>query len=176
MELMKAIYDRRSCRAFAAQQVSGEQLDTLLLAANAAPVGGRKYEDVKLTVVQDKALLDNLNAFAAEFINRPGIQPTYGAPTVILVSAKVEEGSGPSPYCNAACIVENMHLAATDLGLGSVYLLGCMSALGASEELCKAFKVPEGFVPASALAVGIPAQPFEERQPSKDVIATEYVG
>ena len=87
-----------------------------------------QYDKVHLTVVQNAALLVKLNLCTADFIGDASFRATYGAPTVILVSAAAGDPDDVR-YCNAACIVENMHLAATDLGLGSVYLLGCIRAL-----------------------------------------------
>lgn len=176
METMTTIANRQSCRAYTGEQISENELQTILEAANAAPVGMKKYENVKLTVVQNKELLDELDAAGAKFFGRPDAHPTYGAPTVILVSSiEPENAQNPSSYCNAACIIENMTLAATDLGLGSVYLLGVITALGKDPELCKKFKVPKGFIPASALAIGKSAAPLEKRHLADSKIEVEII-
>jgi nitroreductase len=115
---MEAIAQRQACRADTPEQLTEQDLTAVLQAANAAPVGLGKYHEVKLTVVQDKAMLERIDAAGAAFSNRPGAHPTYGAPTLIIVSAI--QPTGPrhiTPHCNAACIVENMALAATDLRL-----------------------------------------------------------
>lgn len=176
MELMKAIINRQSCRSYKTEQISDEQLEIILQAANAAPVGSAKYDEVKLTVVQNQELLNKLDEEAGIFFGNPDNHPLYGAPTLILVSTKVPQKHGSiSPYCNAACIVENMSLAATGLGLGNVYILGAITALSKNEELCKQFKVPEGFFPTSALAIGNSAVDLEEKEITINKIKTEYL-
>ena len=104
----------------------------------------------------------------------PSLRPTYGAPTVILVLVS-RDSKQDAAYCNAACIVENMHLAATDLGLGSVYLLGCIRALQQDEALQRELKIPEAFFPASALAVGYCAETGHMRALTTDKIKTDYL-
>ena len=44
MEAYDAIQNRSSCRKYRAEQITGEQLDALLKAANAAPVGMGDYK------------------------------------------------------------------------------------------------------------------------------------
>ena len=59
-------------------------------------------------------------------------------------------------------IANQMHLAATDLGLGSVYMWGALEsvlmipALDHTERL----KLPDDFAPLIALAVGYPEKPL----------------
>ena len=163
MEFMETLCRRRSCRNYLPGQISEEDLQTLLKAANAAPVGMGQYDKVHLTVVQNAALLVKLNLCTADFIGDASFRATYGAPTVILVSAAAGDPDDVR-YCNAACIVENMHLAATDLGLGSVYLLGCVRALQKNAALQRELGVPEGFAPMSALAVGFASQEMRRRE------------
>jgi nitroreductase len=176
METMKAIKNRQSCRAYKEEQITEQELQTILETANAAPVSMGKFDEVRLTVVQNQGLMKKLDAAGAKFFGNPDMHPLYNAPTVIIVSAAVTDiQKNPSPYCNAACVVENIAVAATDLGLGSVYLLGAVIALGLDLELSKEFKVPEGFVPASAIAVGKPAMALEERNLTVSKFKTEYL-
>ena len=85
----------------------------------------------------------------------PGMNPFYGAPTVVIVSAKKSETENIE-YSNAACVIENMLLAATDLGIGSVYLWGFIIALNLNDSLLKELNIPEGFTPISGIALGYP--------------------
>ena len=176
MDYMEVIAQRQSCRAYQAEQISKEELTTILEAANAAPVGNRRYEDVKLTVIQNKEILARIDEAGAHFIQQPDSHPLYGAPTVILVSVAASDPARSSVgFSNAACIVENMSLAATGLGLGSVYLMGAIFAISKDKELCAQLKVPEGFIPASAVAVGKPAGQLEDRELTTAKFVTEYV-
>lgn len=123
MEFTKVLQLRRSTRSYCSEQLSEEQLSAILAAAQSAPVGMGRFDRLKLVVVQDPELLEALNADYAASIDNEDAYPTYGAPTVIFV---LEDRDDPDLLsgANAACIVEHMALAATDLGLGSVYLLG----------------------------------------------------
>lgn len=164
MELTKTLRLRRSTRAYAPEQITEEQLNTILDAAYLSPVGMGRYDRIQLRVVQDSQVLAALNADFAASIDNLDAQPTYGAPTVIFVLGRRDE---PEVLlgANAACIVENMSLAATDLGLGSVYLLGICSELKDSAQAAALLQIPHPFRMVSALAVGIPAEPLAERQP-----------
>ncbi len=175
MEMMKTMEMRQSCRAYLQEQICEEDLNVILQAANAAPVGMGRYEDVHLTVIQDAALLNEIDSVAAEFFGDPTKHPLYGARTLILVSAVLPEAPRTSlAYCNAGCIVENMALAATDLGLGNVYIFGSVNALNLHAELVAKLNLPEGFVPVSALAVGKAATPMKARVFTKK-IETDYI-
>ena len=168
MDALTCLKTRRSIRAYEDRQVDEALLAQVLEAGMYAPTGmGR--QSPKMVVVQDRATRDQLSRMNAAVMNSTG-DPFYGAPTVILVSAAAEELEDVR-YCNAACIVENMHLAATDLGLGSVYLLGCTRALLKAPALQRELGVPEGFVPMSALAVGFASQEVRRRELTAERIA-----
>ena len=67
MEVMEAMSRRRSCRAYLPQQILNEKRDEILKAANAAPVGMGKYQNVRLSVIQSAALLEKLDGAARPF-------------------------------------------------------------------------------------------------------------
>jgi len=163
METLKTIAMRKSTRSYKAEQVTQEELNTVLHAGCAAPVGSGKYETVHMTVIQKPELLDRITQAAAKASGNPDAKPFYGAPTVILISCKKREDSNVY-IANAACIVENMHLAATDLGLGSVYLWGFLNAFSAEPELLDELSLPKGFVPVSAMTLGYPTEPLTEEK------------
>lgn len=58
---------------------------------------------------------------------------------------------------DVGCILENMQLAATDIGLGSVYLWALLNRIPQSPQFVASLELPEGFKPVSALALGYPA-------------------
>lgn len=176
METMKTIASRQSCRAYTGEQITEEQLQTILEAANAAPVALGKYDEVKLTVIQHKNVIARINSMVSEAFENPEMNPTYGAPTIILVLAqKAEDSQNVIGYCNGSCIVENMMLAATKLGLGSVYIFSVSAVLAAKADYYKELKVPDGFMPVSAIAVGRSTEPIIERALTTFKIATDYI-
>ena len=175
MELMKAIAVRKSTRSYKSEQISDESLDTILKAGCAAPVGMGAYNSVHLTVVQSSELLEKFTKVTREVFINPKMDPFYGAPTLIIVSGKPNEKAPGVEAANAACIVENMSLAATDMGLGSVYLLGFLFAISTDKELLKELNLPESFIPAAALAIGYPTEPLTQEKELKQTISVNVI-
>lgn len=173
MELSQAVFARCSCRSYTDDPVSDEQLNAILAAANAAPIGMGAYDTVHLTVIRNRDFFSELSRATCAFMKREG-DPLYGAPVLILVSAR--PGMPPNiEYHNTGAIMENMLLTATDLGLGSVYLMGAVAALNTAPELVAQLGLPEGFAPIAAAALGCPAQSPVLRQPQQR-IQTNYLG
>lgn len=160
MELYEAFEARKSTRSYTEEQVPEEKLQNILVAGGLAPIGLGKYDTLHFTVVQDKGLLAEMAHATAEVWQQPDADPMYGAPTLILVSAP----ELPAPhieYCNVACALENMALEATGMGLGSIYLWGVVSVVAGRSDLLEKLRLPEGFRPISALAVGFAKEPLK---------------
>ncbi|HHV12190.1 MAG TPA: nitroreductase [Clostridiales bacterium] len=170
MEMMETILKRQSVRAFTEEQIKESELETILRAGYASPIGGAKFESMHFTVIQNADFLKRFRVSAAEFVQKPDANPLYGAPTFIVVSSNAVN---PVAYANAGCVIENMCLAATELGLGSVYIYGCIAALNADQDLLKELGLPEGFTPVSGVILGYPAAPVQEREVPFGRIATK---
>lgn len=144
MELFDVINKRFSNRKFLEKQISNEDLDKILKAGMRAPVGRGRYEDMHITVIQDKSLLDEINKLADRSV-------FYNAPTLVIISAK-DDGHGLDRE-NSACVAMNMLLAATDLGLASIYLNLVIGLIKNSDILNK-LNLPLGFVPIVGVGLG----------------------
>ena len=70
--------------------------------------------------------------------------PLYHVPAVIMVFSKELPMPGID-YVNAACVMENMMIAAADRGIGSVVLWGTALAVEADQSVKAALKVPDGY-------------------------------
>ena len=171
METLKAVFSRKSVRSYTGEKVSEEELQTILKAGYAAPVGMAQYDTLNITVIEDKAVLAAIEEAGAKLFNKPGLHPLYGAPTLILLSAK---GNSTMDLSNASCVIENMSLAAVDLGIGTVHIWGAVAALNKDPALVASLGLPEGFIPACALAVGKTTVKYEERE-IPERIATSYL-
>lgn len=178
METMKTILSRKSVRSYKADEVPEEKLNQVLKAANAAPVGMGKYENVHMTVIRDRELLHDIDRNGAEFFGDPSAKPLYGAPVLIVVSTKRSDVAVQDnvPCANVAMIVHNMCLEAIDLGLGSCAIYGATNALAQNKELTARLNLPEGFVPTGSAIIGLTDDKFEEREVPMDRIATDYIG
>ena len=157
METLKAIAKRKSTRAFKPEkQISKKQLNTILAAGCAAPVGAADYSSVHLTVVQDPAILARINK-TAQVILKMERNLLYNAPVLVIVSASEKQKFPNIQFSNVACIIENMLIAATDSYIDSVYLWTVIGIIAGNDELCKQLHIPDGFRPVSGLALGYSA-------------------
>ena len=177
METLKAMTLRQSVRAYTKEQISNAALESILQAAYASPVARGKYEDLILTVVQNEVLLERIREVAAGCMDDPSANPTYSAPTLIIVSTRLNEENEITPIAcsNAGCIVENMTLAATDLGLGSVLLFGFIRAMNMQSLLGPMLNLPKGYAPVAGLGVGHSAAALTERAITAEKIKTSYI-
>lgn len=175
MELMKVIAMRKSTRNYKSEQISDESLNSIINAGCAAPVGMGAYDTVHLTIIQNPHLLDRIAKTTAAIFGRANFNPLYGAPTLIIISGKPNDKFSNAHIANAACIIENMALAATNIGIGSLYLLGIISAFNADKGLLKALNLPEDFIPASGIALGYPTEPLTSEKELKQTIKVDTI-
>lgn len=153
MNLLDAIAGRASVRSFSATPLTDAEIELLVKAARHAPVTLGKYGQFHLTVIADRELLGEIGGiYAAEL----GSDFTYGAPALLIVSADEELPRGQR-FATAGSIVQNIQLAALELGLGTVYNWAAGSALAGKGELLARLGVPEGFAPLTGVLAGEPA-------------------
>ncbi len=156
MNTLDAIFTRKSTRAYKNIQISEENLQTIIKAGCAAPIGMARYDTLHLTVVQNEDLLAKIFDEAEEVMFKAvGMRKNmnFGAKTMILVSSAPAYREGIE-YAHAGFVIENMVIAATFLGIDSVVLGGPISAIAESEELIKVLQIPEGFSPILAVSFG----------------------
>src|SRR5699024_2810852 len=112
-EVLSAIHARRSTRAFTSQQVSREDLETILEAGLWAPTGnGKQLWHFTAIHSADKCLA--LAHAVAEADNRGPSYNFYGAPCHIIVSYKRDE---MHEFLDCTTIIQPIHFAATSTGL-----------------------------------------------------------
>jgi len=151
--VLQAIAERRSNRGYSPEQISQEQLDAILEAAQQAPSASNR-QPWYFTVVQNQEIVKEVNEEACKIHNREG-DIFYGAPTVIFLSCDRSTRWG---LHDCAYAVQNIALAAHSMGLGSV-ILGLPDAAFTGprkEYFDQLLKFPEGFGFAVAIAIGIP--------------------
>ena len=113
MTVKEAIEKRRSIRSYTGISETAEQLEAILTAAYLSPVGRGNYQGMHLTVIKDDELLDEIDKNAAEMMGHPDMHPLYKAPTLIIVSGKIE-GNENVMSANAGMIIHNMSLTHND--------------------------------------------------------------
>lgn len=172
MELMSVFNQRKSVRSFTGEPISEETLQKLLHAANASPVGLAKYETLHLTVIKSKAILDEIEQNTARVFKAENRSFLYGAPELIIVSTSAVDNVG---YSNAAIVAQDMSLAAVDENVGVCHIWGCMMVLTSNEELLAKLKIPNGFTPTCAIAVGKTKEVYANREIPDNRIAVHYI-
>jgi nitroreductase len=195
MDFDEVLRKRRSTRAFLDEPISEGELEAVLLAGSNAPVGSNLHGDLHLTVLTDKTVMASLcqanqrrmadKAFTEKVIGEinladdqaPQAKPFYGAPVVIIVSHRRQDLQPGIEYANVTSLVQTMHLAATNLGLGSVYVWGILEAMRVMPELdgTAALGLPEDFEPLMGLMLGHPRRPLKDRPPTLGKIKVNRV-
>ena len=165
MDAIESIMNRTSTRAYRSEQISDEVLKVILQAGMAAPVGSNAYDALHMTVVQSHDLFPIIDKTVSDMIfNILGkrMDKAFGAPTMVFVSSKPAMAPGVE-YANAACVLENMAIAATSLGVASVIWGGAAAAVAQNELLQKKLEIPEGYSPLLCISLGY----AKEKQPPK---------
>lgn len=164
MQTLEVIAKRKSTRAYKPEKISEAALTEILNAGCAAPVAMGNYKSLHITVVESQELLDRINAAATEMLKKAGIHKNadYGAKTLVLVSSTPVHRPG-TDHANAGIVVENMVLAATDMGIDSVILGAAPAAIAQNEELIKALQIPDGYTPVLGVFFGYGAEETESK-------------
>ena len=172
MNTMDAIKARHSTRAFSDRQISDADLEKILFAGGQAAVGGADFKSLKLYAVQDPELLKAIDESSAKM--RPGSHPLYGAPTLVVLASK-ESILKNIEFTNAGCVIQNMMVAATDLGIDSIYLWMSMYGINNDPEIGKKLGFPEGFTCVGTMALGYEAKEFPKLKADEQRIEVTYI-
>lgn len=146
-EVLSAIHARRSTRAFTSQQVSREDLETILEAGLWAPTGnGKQLWHFTAIHSADKCLA--LAHAVAEADNRGPSYNFYGAPCHIIVSYKRDEMHA---FLDGSAAIQTMLLAAQSLGLSTCWI-------NQLRPLLTQLGVPEDYIVIGSIALGYAAK------------------
>ncbi|MGI6216916.1 MAG: nitroreductase family protein [Coriobacteriales bacterium] len=156
METMDAIIARHSTRAFTDEPVTEDQLNKILAAADASPIGMKMNDNFHLTVITDKKILGEIASGGDIDPHTSEVRdPIYGAPLLIIVSGREFDMAPGIEIADASCVIENILIAATDLGLENIFLWGFIHRmLPGKPQLLEALQIPEGMHPICAAAIG----------------------
>ena len=135
-------------------------------------VGGADFKSLKLYAVQDPELLKAIDESSAKM--RPGSHPLYGAPTLVVLASK-ESILKSIEFTNAGCVIQNMMVAAADLGIDSIYLWMSMYGINNDPEIIKKLGFPEGFTCVGTMALGYEAKAFPKLKADEQRIEVTYI-
>ena len=164
MEFEQVLSLRQSTRSFTDRPVPSEELEIILRAGQRAPLAAGDDRTTHLTLIGPGETLERIRA-ACRLKRKNGetVDAFYGAQALIVVSA-TDLSEDAIEYANAGCVIENMHLQAAALGLGSCYIWGSLRKLRADARALSLLRLPEGYSVLSALAVGYPAKELSTRE------------
>ena len=173
MEVLEAIRKRRAVRHYRPDPVSGEDIMTVLHAANSAPSALNRQQWEFLVVKGEKILemgksyRSTLDAYLANWDASPmrgfitkeefiRYAETYGgAPAVIVILTPVDELANfrKANLESASAAMQNLLLAATALGLGTCWMTG---PLRDEESLRRILPIPDDREIVAVTPLGYP--------------------
>ncbi|HIH31783.1 TPA: nitroreductase family protein [Candidatus Woesearchaeota archaeon] len=159
MEALEAINRRRSIRRYLERPVEFEKITTIIDAGRKAPSAGN-LQDWCFIIVSEKSFIQQVAGFSVE---QYWIQT---APLLIVVCAMPEKhemyyglrGKRLYNIQDCAAAIENILIAATDLGLGSCWI-------GSFEEdkLRALLSIPPDVRPQAVISLGYPDETPNDR-------------
>ena len=110
---------RRSIRKYKADMVPKDIIEKVMEAGTYAANGMGKQASI-IVAVTNKEIRDKLSEINCKIGGWPeGFDPFYGAPVVLIVLA---DADWPIRVYDGSCVMENMMLAAHELGVGSCWI------------------------------------------------------
>ena len=151
MEIMEAIFDRRSIRKYDTRPVEENKINEMLKVAMYAP-SARNTQPWQFIAITKREVLDELRRV------HPYAAMLAQAPLAILVCGdKTHEPHEGYLNTNCSAATQNILLAAYGLGLGSVWL-GVYPREERVQSIAGVFNLPEHIIPISLIAIGYPAE------------------
>ncbi|MFQ6107899.1 MAG: nitroreductase family protein [Thermoplasmata archaeon] len=153
MEVKKAIRDRRSIRAYTSRSVPGELVEELVELANMAPSAGN-LQAREFIIVRDE---DKRRKLASAALGQDFISEASVCIVVCVNYDRIahygERGRELYVFHDTGAAIQNILLAAHDMGLGTVWV-------GAFKEtpVRKLLHLPKHVRPVAIIPVGYPAE------------------
>ena len=158
MDVLEAIFNRRSIRQYNDRPVGDDVIETLLKAAMYAPSAVNK-QPWHYIVFRDREIMEKIISFHqyASMLRKAS------AAILVCWDEELQHDTGYGPVdCSAA--TQNILLAAYGLGLGSVWV-GLYPRIQRMESIHKLFGLPPNIRPFSIVSLGYPAE--EKKMPSR---------
>ena len=179
-DILRTIHERRTVRDFKPDQISDEDLSTILEAGHQAASAWNR-QPWHFTVIQKKSLMDRIVDAARDalhtvspdqvkempWIVAPGFHYFYNAPSVIIISGQL---SNDNVHGDCSIAMTNMVYAASSIGVQTCMVTTAIAAF-ASETgpgLLKDLGLPEGYTPLYALVLGYTSKPLPSAAPRKE--------
>ena len=163
-QTIETIKSRRSCKNFTNEKVPSHLVKEILLAGTKAP-SALNRQSASIICVENDEVVEDLRKKLIEFVGR---DPFYGARTVAIV---VANKNTKCPIQDGSCVLENMFIAATSLGIGTCWI-NCLHDYFATEEghnFKKDFlKLDDDQLTVGTCAIGYAKDGFIPEKPKKE--------
>ena len=160
--------NRRSIRSYKPEQIKEEELQKILEAGTYAPTGMGK-QSPKIVVVQDRETRDLLSRLNAKYFPgaSEGMDPFYGAPTVLVVLASKER---PTCVEDGSLVMGNLMNAAYAVGVGSCWVHSAREVFDSTEgkELLRKWGIEGDYIGVGHCILGYPEGDAPAAKPRKD--------
>ena len=117
-DVTKVLCERRSIRKFKQDQIPSDILNEILKCGTFAP-SGKNMQSGKIIVVQSKDLISEIAKVNGSFVNKPGLNPFYDAPTLVIVFADKNISTYKE---DGSAVISNIINAAFSLGVDSCWV------------------------------------------------------
>lgn len=151
MDVLDAIYTRRSIRKFTDQDIDKEILRSILRAGFYAP-SAKNQQPWHFIIIKSKEMLLNISQ------KHPYAKMLPNAACCIVVCGdKNKQGQTGFLVEDCSAAIENMLLAAHGLGLGAVWL-SLYPISSRSKPIGQLLDIPKNIIPVGMIAVGYKAE------------------
>lgn len=151
MDVLEAIFTRRSIRKFTGEPLSQEELETVLRAGFSAP-SAHNMQPWHFVVIKDADKLEHI----AEKHAYGKMAPQAGCAVIVCGDSEKQTSEGfLVEDCSAA--MQNMLLAAHGIGLGAVWC-GIYPKEDLIQLMVETAKLPKGIIPVGMMVIGRKAQ------------------
>lgn len=156
MDVLDAIFTRRSVRGFTGELISEDQLTTILKAGFQAP-SAHNQQPREYIVLRDKDIIEQI----PKFHPYTKMLPKAGCGIVVCGNKEKRVETGFLALdCSAS--IQNMLLAAHGLGLGAVWC-GLYPIPELIESISDLLGLPEHIIPISMVVVGVKNEEINQK-------------
>ena len=168
-ETIENLKSRRSIRKFKDEQISDEDLKTILEAGTYAPTA-RGMQSPKIVVIQNPETINELSAWNRTFfpVEVPDdLDPFYGAKTLLIVLA---DGEVPTWKEDGSSVLTVLVNAAHAVGVGSCWIHRAYDEFQSEKgkELLKEWGIPETYEGIGHVVLGYPDMEAPKPLPRKE--------
>ncbi len=168
-QTIKDLKTRRSIRKFKDEQITEEELKTILETATYAPTA-MGAQSPKIVVIQNPETIKEFSEWNRSYfpVDVPeGMDPFYGAKTLIIVLA---DGTMPTFVEDGASVLAVLVNAAHAIGIGSCWIHRARDEFASEKgkELLKEWGIPETYEGVGHVVLGYPDMESPKPLPRKE--------